>query len=58
MKAILANPLTTISGIITLLGVLFNAWQTKTISWPDLQAALVGLGLVFAKDFNVSGVAK
>ena len=41
-------------GIIALLSVAWNAWQTKTISWPDLQNALVGLGLLAAKDWNVS----
>jgi hypothetical protein len=34
------NWMTTIPGVLTLVGVLFNAWQTKTIDWPSLQAAL------------------
>ena len=46
---------TTIPGIITLIGVVFNAWQTKTLDWPHLQAALVAIGLIGAKDFNVTG---
>ena len=48
---------TTIPGIITLVGVLFNAWQTKTLDWSSLQAALVAIGLIGAKDFNVTGGA-
>jgi len=58
MSALLTNWMTTIPGIITLVGVVFNAWQTKTISWPDLQEALIALGLLAAKDFNVTGVPK
>jgi hypothetical protein len=50
------NWMTTIPGVFTLLGVLWNAWQTKTISVPDLQAALIGVGLIAAKDFNVTGI--
>jgi hypothetical protein len=46
---------TTIPGILTLVGVLFNAWQTKTLDWPSLQAALIAIGLLGAKDFNVTG---
>lgn len=52
------NWMTTIPGIITLIGVIFNAWQTKTVNWADLQGALVGLGLIAAKDFNVTGGTK
>lgn len=47
---------TTITGAIVLAGVAWNAYQTKTLNWADLQAALVGLGLVWAKDWNVTGV--
>ena len=46
---------TTIPGVIPLVGVLFNIWQTKTIDWSSLQAALVAVGLIGAKDFNVTG---
>jgi hypothetical protein len=55
MNGIFRNLLTTIPGILTLLTVGFQAWQTKTLDWPALQNALVGVGLVFAKDFNVVG---
>ena len=48
---------TTIPGVITLIGVVFNAWQTKTLDWSSLQAALVAIGLIGAKDFNVTGGA-
>lgn len=51
----LNNYLTTIPGILTLLGVIWNAWQTKTINVPDLQGALIGIGLIAAKDWNVKG---
>jgi len=50
------NWMTTIPGVITLVGVLFNAWQTKTLDWPALQNALIAVGLIAAKDFNVTGV--
>ena len=51
----LANWKTTVPGLIALAVVAFNAWQTKTLNWADLQQALIGLGLVAAKDFNVTG---
>ena len=51
----MTNWMTTIPGIGALLVVLFNAWTTKTLHWEDLQTALVALGLVAAKDFNVTG---
>lgn len=56
MSDIMKNWMTTIPGLFTLASVLWNAWQTKTISVPDLQAALIGVGLIAAKDFNVTGV--
>jgi hypothetical protein len=56
MSGLMKNWMTTIPGVFTLLGVLWNAWQTKTISVPDLQAALIGVGLIAAKDFNVTGI--
>jgi len=58
MEKIMNNPMTTISGILALLTVLWNAWQTKTLNWTDLQTVLVGFGLVAAKDFNVTGGTK
>ena len=51
----LTNWMTTIPGILALLSVLWNAWQTKTVNWADLQGALIGIGLIAAKDFNVTG---
>lgn len=51
----LTNYLTTIPGILALLTVLWNAWQTKTVNWEDLQGALVAIGLIAAKDWNVTG---
>lgn len=51
----MTNWMTTVPGVLTLLGVLWNAWQTKTINFTDLQGALVGLGLIAAKDWNVTG---
>lgn len=56
MKALLANWKTSLPGILALATVGWNAWQTKTVSWVDLQAALIGAGLIAAKDFNVVGV--
>lgn len=52
------SPYTSISGILALASVLWHAWQTKTLNWDDLQTALVGLGLVAAKDWNVTGGTK
>lgn len=54
----LVNWMTTIPGILTLLSVLFHAWQAKTVNWEDLQSALIALGLVAAKDWNVTGGAR
>lgn len=51
----LTNWMTTIPGILALATVIWNAWQTKTVNWEDLQGALVGLGLIAAKDWNVKG---
>lgn len=51
----LSNYLTTVPGILALVTVLWNAWQTKTVNWEDLQGALVAIGLIAAKDFNVVG---
>jgi hypothetical protein len=52
------SPYTTISGVLALATVLWHAWQTKTVNWEDLQNALVGLGLIAAKDWNVTGGTK
>jgi hypothetical protein len=54
----LMNWKTTIPGILALATVIWNAWQTKTVNWADLQAAFVGMGLVAAKDWNVTGGTK
>ena len=55
MNSLVTNWKTTIPGVITLIGVLFNIWQTKTVDWSTLQAALVAVGLIGAKDYNVTG---
>jgi len=51
----LINWMTTIPGVLALLSVLWNTWQTKTLNWEELQAALIAVGLIAAKDFNVTG---
>ena len=51
----LTNYMTTIPGIVALFGALWEAWTTKTINWDHIQQALVGLGLIAAKDWNVTG---
>lgn len=51
----LTNLKTTIPGVLTLIIVAWNAWQTRTINVDDVVAALVGIGLVQAKDWNVTG---
>ena len=51
----LNNWMTTIPGIIQLAIVLWNAWQTKTIDTETIRQALVGVGFIMAKDFNVVG---
>lgn len=58
MNALAINWKTSIPGVIALVGVLWNAWTTKTLNWADLQQALVAIGLIAAKDFNVSGGAR
>ncbi len=57
-SAILANPITTTAGVAKLVLVLYTVWQTRTVNWDDLVDALVGVGLVGAKDFNVTGGVK
>ena len=54
----MSNWMTTVPGIMSLVVVLFNIWQTKTINVEDLRQALVGVGLIMAKDFNVTGGTK
>ena len=49
------NWMTTVPGVLALLTVLWNAWQSKSIVWEDLQGALVAIGLISAKDWNVTG---
>lgn len=56
MSGIMANFLTTVPGVIQLLIVLWNAWQTKTVDAETLRQALIGVGFIFAKDFNITGV--
>lgn len=46
---------TSFPGFLALLTVAWNAWQTKTVNWLDLQAALIGVGLIAAKDWDVKG---
>jgi len=55
MSSFINNWKTTLPGLLALATVAWNTWQTKTVSWVDLQAALVGVGLVAAKDWNVTG---
>lgn len=51
----ITNWKTSLPGLVTLLIVVWNAWQTKTINVDDVVAALVGIGLIGAKDWNVTG---
>ena len=51
----LKNWMTTIPGVLLLARVLWEAWTTKSLNWNDLQDALIAIGLVAAKDFNVTG---
>jgi len=46
---------TSLPGFLALATALWNAYQTKTVNWIDIQAALVGIGLMRAKDWNVTG---
>lgn len=50
--------MTTIPGLVNLGIVVWHIWQTKTIDATTLQQALIGAGLVAAKDFNVTGDGK
>lgn len=54
----LTNWMTTVPGVLLLARVLWDAWTTKTINWTELQDALVALGLIAAKDWNVTGGTK
>lgn len=51
----IVNWMTTIPGVLLLIRVLWEAWTTKSLNWNDLQDALIAIGLVAAKDFNVTG---
>jgi len=51
----LTNWMTTIPGVLLLLRTLWDAWTTKTVNWSELQDALIALGLIAAKDWNVTG---
>jgi len=55
MTEILKNSLTTIPGVIQLLIVLWNIWQTRNVNFEDLREALIGVGFIMAKDFNFTG---
>ena len=57
-SAILASPITTTAGVAKLVLVLYTVWQTRTVNWDELVDALVGIGLVGAKDFYVTGGVK
>lgn len=54
----LSNLKTTVPGILALLAVAWNAWQTKTLNINDVMTALMGIGLTQAKDWNVTGGSK
>lgn len=54
-RKMLMNWKTSLPGILALLTVAWNAYQTKTVSWLDLQGALIGVGLIGAKDWDVTG---
>jgi hypothetical protein len=51
----LTNWMTTIPGVLLLARTLWEAWTTKNINWGDLQDALIAVGLIAAKDWNVTG---
>jgi hypothetical protein len=54
----LTNWMTTVPGVLLLLRTLWDAWTTKTVNWNELQDALIALGLIAAKDWNVTGGSK
>ena len=54
----MTNWMTTIPGILSLIVAIYNAWQTKTVDVEVIRQALVGIGLIAAKDFNVTGGTK
>lgn len=54
----MTNWKTSLPGLVTLLIVVWNAWQTRSINVDEVVAALVGVGLVNAKDWNVTGGTK
>ena len=51
----LKNWMTSIPGLLLLARVLWEGWHTKTINWSELQDALIAVGLIAAKDWNVTG---
>ena len=55
MNAILTNWQTSIPGILILVQAVYSAITTKTLDWALIQQGLVALGLIAAKDWNVTG---
>lgn len=51
----LTNWMTTVPGVLLLLRTLWEAWTTKNINWAELQDGLIAIGLISAKDWNVTG---
>ena len=58
MNAILTNWQTSLPGIALLVQAIYEMIVTKTIDVDLIMRGLAGLGLVAAKDWNVTGGSK
>lgn len=58
MKSFSVNWKTTGAGIGAIATALIAAWQSKTLNGEVIAAVIAGLGLIFAKDGNVTGGTK
>ena len=55
MKSIAINWKTSATGIAAVLGAIAHMLTTRTIGAEDITAIFTGVGLIFAKDGNVTG---
>lgn len=49
---------TSVTGILAIIGAVWHAYTTGTVGGEDIATVLTGVGLIFAKDLNVTGGTK
>lgn len=58
MGGLMVNWQTSIPGFLSLAMAFWDMWATKTINVDVIKEVIIGLGLVAAKDWNVTGGTK